>query len=124
MVEQTLHDDITSQRAKARDVLSVAKRLCRETSSLDSDPILHDQMDSLQRQSNSCAKLSSDRLCCLEQAVPLAADFQETQDGLTACLDKLEADVYQQEQPAVSSEQIREQQDRLKVFNYLIFDIL
>jgi dystonin len=120
---QTLHDDIINQRGKARDVLATAKRLCRETSSLDSDPVLHDKMDELHRQNNSCAKLSADRMSYLEQAVPLAADFQDTLDNLSVCLDKLEEDVRQQEPPAISAEQINEQQNRLKVLklNFIRF---
>lgn len=115
IILQTLHDDIKSQRSKARDILTTAKRLCRETSSFDSDPVLHDKMDDLHRQSNSCAKVSADRLSYLEQAVPLAADFQDTNDELADCLDKLEDEIRQQEPPAISAEQINEQQSRLKV---------
>ena len=105
-VVQTLHDDITSQRSKARDVLSTVKRLCRETSSLDSDPVLHDKMDDLQRQSNSCAKLSADRLTVLEQALPLTSDFREANDELSSCLEKLEDELGQLEPPTVTAEQI------------------
>jgi len=115
---QTLHDDIISQRGKARDILTIAKRLCRETSSLDTDPVLHDKMDELHRQSNSCAKLSADRMSYLEQAVPLAADFQETHDDLAVRLDILEEAIRQQEPPAISPEQINEQQNRLKVYYF------
>ena len=96
-------------------MLTTAKRLCRETSSLDSDPILHDKMDDLYRQSNSCAKLSADRMSCLEQAVPLASDFQDTYNDLSANLDKLEEELQQQEPPAISTEQINDQQNKLKV---------
>ena len=121
---QTLHDDITSQRSKARDILSTAKRLCRETPSLDSDPVLHDKMDDLQRQSNSCAKLSADRLSVLEQAMPLTSDFHEASDELSTCLDKLEDDISQPELPTVTAEQIREQQQQVKVcFNLSSYSI-
>jgi dystonin len=100
--------------------LATAKRLFRETSSLDSDPILHDKMDELHRQSNSCAKLSADRISCLEQAVPLAVDFQETHDELVVNLDKLEEEIRQQEPPAITAEQINEQQNRLKACIFAI----
>lgn len=114
-VWQTLHDDITSQRSKARDVLSTIKRLSRDMSTLDNDPVLHDKMDDLQRQSNSCAKLSADRLCVLEQAVPLTSDFHEANDELSAGLDKLEDSIRQPEPPSVTAEHIREQQEQVKV---------
>jgi len=112
---QTLNDDITSQRSKARDVQSAVKRLCRDTSSLDSDPVLHDKMDDLKRQGDSCAKLSADRLSVLEQALPLTSDFNEANDELSTCLDKLEDDIRQPEPPTVTAEQIREQQEQVKV---------
>jgi len=114
-VLQTLHDDIVSQRSKARDVLSTVKRLCRDTSSVETDPVLHDKMDDLQRQSNGCAKLSADRLSVLEQAVPLTSDFHEANDELSACLDKLEDEIRQPEPPTVTAEQIRELQEKVKV---------
>lgn len=123
-VVQTLHDDITSQRSKARDVLSTVKRLCRETSSLDSDPVLHDKMDDLQRQSNSCAKLSADRLTVLEQALPLTSDFREANDELSSCLEKLEDELGQLEPPTVTAEQIREQQEKVKVSRSRCFHAL
>lgn len=106
---------MTSQRGKARDILSTAKRLCRETPSLDSDPVLHDKMEDLQRQSNSCAKLSADRLSVLEQAVPLTSDFDDASNELSACLDKLEDDSSYPEPTMVTAEQIREQQEKVKV---------
>lgn len=116
-----MHDDITSQRSKARDILSTAKRLCRDIPSLDSDPVLHDKMDDLQRQSNSCAKLSADRVSVLEQAMPLTSDFHEANNELSTCLDKLEDDINQPELPAVTAEQIREQQEKVKVDQLLLF---
>jgi len=72
-------------------------------------------MDDLQRQSNGCAKLSADRLSVLEQAMPLTADFLDANDELSTCLDKLEDDIRQPEPAAVTAEQIREQQENVKV---------
>ena len=121
---QTLHDDIKSQREKARDLHSTVKRLCRETSSLDSDPVLHDKLDDLQRQSNSCVKQSADRLSVLEQALPLTSNFNEANDELSTCLDKLEDEIRQLEPPTVTAEQIREQQENVKVGPPLTFSQL
>jgi len=72
-------------------------------------------MDDLQRQSNGCAKLSADRMSVLEQAMPLTSDFHEATNELTTCLDKLEEDIRQPEPPSVTAEQIREQQEQVKV---------
>jgi len=122
-VSQTLHGDITSQRGKAREILVTAKRLCRETPSLDSDPVLHDKMDDLERQSNSCAKLSADRQTVLEQALPLTADFSDATDELSVGLDKLEDEISQPEPPTVTAEQIREQQEKIKVSKYCVLSL-
>jgi len=84
-------------------------------SSLDSDPVLRDKMDELQRQSGTCAKSSADRLSVLEQALPLTSDFHEANEELSFCLDKLEDDIRQTEPPTVTAEQIREQQENVKV---------
>ena len=35
---KTLNDDITAQKARARDLISAAKRLRRESGSLEDDP--------------------------------------------------------------------------------------
>lgn len=77
--------------------------------------MLHDKMDDLQRQSNACAKLSADRLGVLEQAMPLTSDFLDAHDELSNCLEQLEADIRQPELPAVTAEQIRAQQEQVKV---------
>jgi len=77
-------------------------------------------MDDLQRQSNSCAKLSADRLSVLEQAVPLTSDFHEANNELSTCLDKLEDDICQPEPATVTAEQIREQQEKVKVCQYWV----
>jgi len=86
--------------------------------SLDADPVLHDKMDDLQRQSNSCAKLSADRLSVLEQAVPLTSDFDEASYELSTGLDKLEDDLSSPEPLTVTAEHIREQQEKVKVSPY------
>ena len=109
-----MHDDINGQKSKARDILSTVKRVCRE-SSFEEDPIIKDKMDDLRTQADNCAKLSTERLGVLEQSVPLTAHFDETYDELLQWLDDAEEQVKQQDHPAVTAEQIREQQERVKV---------
>ena len=111
---QTLNDDINSQKSKARDVISAAKRLRRE-STTEEDPVLKDKMDDLKAQGDNVAKLSAERLSTLEQALPLAAHLHETHNDLHEWFDEMEAEIEEQEQPAINTEQIKEQQDKIKV---------
>ena len=74
---QTMNDDINSQKSKARDLISAAKRLRRESSSED-DPVLSDKMEDLKQAAESVTRLAAERLSLLEQVVPLAAHFHET----------------------------------------------
>lgn len=111
---QTLNDDINSQKSKARDVISACKRLRRE-STTEEDPVLKDKMDDLKNQADTVAKLSADRLSTLEQALPLAQHFQETHDDLEQWFDDMEVEAGEQDQPAINAEQIKEQQDKVKV---------
>lgn len=95
-------------------MLSAAKRLCRE-STIEEDPVIKDKLEDLRQQADNCAKQSNDRLNVIEQALPLAADFHETLSELTGWLEEMEEKVEEQEPPAISAEQIREQQDKVKV---------
>ena len=51
----------------------------------------------------------------LEQALPLTGDFHEASNELSVCLDTLEDETRQLEPPTVTTEQIREQQEKVKV---------
>lgn len=121
-LSQTLNDDISSQKSKARDVISAAKRLRRE-STTEEDPVLKDKMDDLKAQADSVAKLSADRLSALEQALPLALHFQEIHDSLEEWLDAMETETSEHpEQPAINAEQIKEQQDHVKLMKQKVAD--
>ena len=112
---KTLNDDINAQKARARDMISAAKRIRRESGSLDEDPVIKDKMDDLKHHSDNLTKMSADRLSILEQALPLAKDFTETHEDLMEWLDDTERDVVKQEPPALNTEQIKQQQDMVKV---------
>ena len=122
VAQKTLNDDINSQKSKARDLISTGKRLRRESSSVDEDPVIWDKMDDLKQQGDTVAKLSGDRLSMLEQALPLAAHFHETHDDLVQCFDEMEQDIKAQEALAINPEQLKEQQDTIKVLKQTIAD--
>jgi hypothetical protein len=120
--QKTLNDDINGQKSKARDVISAAKRLRRE-STTEEDPVLKDKMDELKTQADTVAKLSADRLSVLEQTLPLAVHFQETHDDLEQWLDTMESEALEQpEQPAINADQIKEQQDHVKLMKQKVAD--
>ena len=118
---KTTYDDINSQKGKARDAISAAKRLRRE-SSMDDDPVIKDKMDELKMASDQVAALSADRLSILEQAVPLAAHFHDTHDDLQKWFVEAEEEVRQLDTPTVNAEQIKQQQDNVKVLKQNIGD--
>ena len=63
---QELHDEISGQKSKARDLISGGKRLQRE-SSIESDPVISEKLDHLKDIADKVGKQSADKLTVLEQ---------------------------------------------------------
>ena len=114
IILQTLNDDINSQKSKARDIISAGKRLRRESSTED-DAIIKDRLDEVKRCADATSKLSADRLSVLEQAMPLAEHFKDTYADLLDWFADIEPQVDELDSPAFNTEQIKEQQDHVKV---------
>ena len=119
-VLQSLNDDITSQKGKARDVISACKRLRRESSSSE-DPLLKDKMDELKHEADLVSKLSADRMSILEQVVPLAAHLSETHSDLLSWFDEIEAEMKTPEMSAINLDHLKEQQDVMKVSIFTVY---
>ncbi len=100
--------------------MSAAKRLRRE-SSMEEDPIVKDKVDEMQQRANAVAKLASDRLSLLEQAVPLAAHFAETHDTLLDWFQDIEGQMVEQHGSAIKADQIKAMQDEVKVMLAIAF---
>lgn len=122
VAQKTLNDDINSQKSKARDMISAGKRLRRESSCIDDDPVIRDKMDDLKQRGDTVAKMSGDRLSNLEQAQPLAAHFHETHEDLLEWFDEAEKQIDEQDAPAITTEQLKEQQDATKAMKQSIAD--
>ena len=103
---QTIVDDINNQKSKARDLLSAAKRIRRE-SSIDEDPLIQEKLDALKQGGDSLAKLSADRLSTLEQAVPLSAHFNETHSELLTWFTEMDQEITALDEPALNTEEIK-----------------
>ena len=99
-------DDITNQKSKARDLLSAAKRIRRE-SSIDEDPMIQEKLDAMKQSGDSLAKLSADRLSTLEQAMPLSAHFNETHSELLTWFTDMDQEISELDEPALSTEEIK-----------------
>ena len=111
---QSLNDDIMGQKARARDLVSASKRLRRESSS-EEDPVIKGKLDELKAQTDTVIKSSADRLSLLEQAAPLAAHFHETHSDLLLGFNEIEGEVRLHDTPAINTEQIKDQQDAIRV---------
>lgn len=72
-------------------------------------------MDELKHEADLVSKFSADRLSILEQAVPLAAHLSETHSDLLTWFDEIETEMKEPDTPAINSDQIKEQQDMMKV---------
>ena len=74
-------------------------------------------MDEVKHAADSVSKLSADRLSILEQALPLATHFTDTHEDLLKWFGHAETDLRKQDAPALNTDQIKQQQDLVKV-NY------
>ena len=73
-------------------------------------------MDELKQQADNVAKLSAERLSILEQTLPLAAHFQEIHDDLLKWYAEVEPAIMEnQDVMAINADQIKAQQDTVKV---------
>ena len=73
-------------------MISAGKRLHRE-SSIEADPVLTEKLDNLKDEADRTSKQSADRLTSLEQALPLAQYFKESEDTLEDWLGAIEEDI-------------------------------
>lgn len=95
--------------------MSAANRLRRE-SSMEEDPVITDKLKELRQNADSVCKLSTDRLSVLEQVLPLAIHFHDAHADLVKWMSDIEEQVIEQQQTqAINVEQIKEQQDVVKV---------
>ena len=88
--------------------------MLRETTNEEAGNI-KTKLDTIRHQADMVCKLSNDRLALLEEAVPLARHFSETNADLTSWLGEIEAEIQSLDVPQVSPEQIKKQQETAKV---------
>ncbi|XP_074600372.1 dystonin-like protein short stop isoform X2 [Brevipalpus obovatus] len=110
---KALNEDINSQKARVRDVLSNAKKLMRESPSEDVG-MIRDKSEELKDLCNHVSQLCLDRMNILEQALPLAEHFFDAHGELIQWLEEAEGEAEMIGKPAVHASQIRRQQERCK----------
>ena len=99
---------------RARDLITSGKRLLRE-GSMDDEGAFNDKMDTLKQQSDAVAKLSSDRMVQLEQAMPLSKTFLEAHQDLLSWFTEVEPAIAELEVMSINQDTVKKQQDKVKV---------
>jgi len=113
---KALNDDISSQKGRGRDVLSMAKKVLREVTQSNDTSLMREKMEDLREVMEHVSSLSAERLSVLEQALPLAQHFQESHFDLCGWLDDMERHVSMLAMPALRPELIAQQQDKNEMF--------
>jgi DNA repair exonuclease SbcCD ATPase subunit len=113
---KALNDDISSQKGRGRDVLSMAKKVLREVTQSNDTSLMREKMEDLREVMEHVSSLSAERLSILEQALPLAQHFQESHFDLSGWLDDMERQVSMLAMPALRPELIAQQQDKNEMF--------
>jgi dystonin len=101
--------------------LSTAKKVLRESSQSDDTSMIREKAEDLKEAMDTVTGLSSDRLSCLEQALPLAEHFHETHAGLSAWMDDMEQQARMLQLPALRPDLIAQQQDRNEVKTFFLY---
>ena len=111
---QAMNEDVSAQKSKARDALSAGKKLLSDHV-MDDESALRTKMDNLKQRSDGVSAAANERLSTLEQALPLARHFHEAHTDMVAWLDEVEPAIDQLDIPSVDKEQVKKQQEQVKV---------
>lgn len=117
---QAMNEDVGEQKSKARDALSAGKKLLNDHA-MEDESALRTKMDDLKQKSDAVSAAANERLSTLEQALPLARHFHEAHMDLVAWLDEVEPAIDQLDVPSVDAEQVKKQQEQVKVSVAWIF---
>lgn len=112
---QGINEELRGARSKARDLLTAAKRLRRESNAGDVVGVVGEKVEELQQLADSVCRLSADRLSWLEQALPLANHFNETHQDLKTWLADLDKELDKQDIGQMTVDQMNDEQQRLRV---------
>lgn len=109
-----MNEEVSSQKGRARDILSAAKKVIRQSPSGDVG-IIKEKVEDLKDTIANVSAMCSDRLSALEQALQLANHFIQTHNELASWLDEMEREAQVLGAPAHTPDQIRRLQDKNKV---------
>ena len=111
---QAMNEDVSAQKSIARDALSAGKKLLNDHV-MDDESALRTKMDDLKQRSDGVSAAANERLSTLEQALPLARHFREAHTDMVAWLDEVEPAIDRLDIPSVDKEQVKKQQEQVKV---------
>uniref|UniRef100_A0ABD2XTK8 Calponin-homology (CH) domain-containing protein n=1 Tax=Trichogramma kaykai TaxID=54128 RepID=A0ABD2XTK8_9HYME len=112
---RALNENVNSQRNLLRDFNARAKKIQREQKlhKEESGVVdLRERLEELREVADNVSSLSNARLSALEQALPLAEHFRDSQSGLAAWLTETEQQVAVLPSPTLKTDSIALQQDR------------
>lgn len=104
---------------KARDTIATGKRLIRE-GSMDDEGNFNGKMEALRQKSDAVAKMGTDRLVQLEQAMPLSKTFVEAHQDLLNWFQEVEPAINELKVMTINQDTVKKQQDSVKVLQCLI----
>ena len=110
---KSLNDDINTQKARVRDVVSNVKRMMRDSLN-DELSAISSKADQLKELSSHVSQLCQDRLNAIEHALPLVEHFNAAHNEISQFLDEAENEALMLSQPSIYPEQIRKQQEATK----------
>lgn len=109
-----MNDDINSQKAKARELITKGKKLLRE-SSFEDDPQLRERVEQLKQKVDAVGRLGVDRLSHLEQTLPLAKAFFDTHQDLATWFAEVDPTLAALDVMSIDADHVKKQQDQVKV---------
>lgn len=112
--QKVLNEEVSSQKGRARDIFSAAKKLIRQSPHGDVG-FIKEKVEDLKETIANVSSLCSDRTNSLEQALQLANHFIQTHNELVNWLDEMERESQVLESPAHTPDQIRKLQEKNKV---------
>lgn len=108
---------------KARDTIATGKRLIRE-GSMDDEGNFNGKMEALRQKSDAVAKMGTDRLVQLEQAMPLSKTFVEAHQDLLNWFQEVEPAINELKVMTINQDTVKKQQDSVKVLLCLMCKIV
>ena len=111
---QVFNEEVSIQKIRTRDAMAAGKKLLRD-SSMDEETDVREKMEALRGKTDAVTVATGERLGSLEQALPLARSFNDTHSELDSWLGEVEPQLAQLSTLTVDADQVKRQQEAVKV---------